>query len=46
MYGTLAVLAAFAFVYSVVASRLERTAINGPVVFLAFGTPRSVEGHG
>ena len=37
MYGTLAVLAAFAFVYSVVASRLERTAVNGPVVYLAFG---------
>ena len=37
MYGTLAVLAAFAFVYSVVASRLERTPVNGAVVFLAFG---------
>ncbi len=37
MYGTLAVLAAFAFVYSVVASRLERTPINGALVFLAFG---------
>jgi len=37
MYGTLAVLAAFAFVYSMVASRLERTPVNGPVVFLAFG---------
>jgi len=37
MYTTLAVLAAFAFVYSVVASRLERTPLSGPVVFLAFG---------
>lgn len=37
MYATLAVLAAFAFVYSVVASRLERTPLSGPVVFLAFG---------
>ena len=37
MYGTLAVLAVFAFVYSVVASRLERTPVSGPVVFLAFG---------
>jgi NhaP-type Na+/H+ or K+/H+ antiporter len=37
MYETLAVLAAFAFVYSVVASRLERTAVSGPVVFMAFG---------
>jgi NhaP-type Na+/H+ or K+/H+ antiporter len=37
MYATLAVLAAFAFVYSVVASRLERTPLSGPVIFLAFG---------
>jgi NhaP-type Na+/H+ or K+/H+ antiporter len=37
MYETLAVLAAFTFVYSIVASRLERTPVNGPVVFLAFG---------
>lgn len=37
MYGTLAVLAAFAFVYSVVASRLEQTPVNGAVVFMAFG---------
>ena len=37
MYETLAVLAAFLFVYSGVAGRLERTPINGPVVFLAFG---------
>ena len=37
MYLTLAVLAAFAFVYSVVATRLERTPVNGAVVFLAFG---------
>lgn len=37
MYLDLAVLAAFAFLYSIVAGRLERTPINGPVVFLAFG---------
>ncbi len=37
MYGTLAVLAAFAFLYSVVASRVEKTPVNGPLVFLAFG---------
>ena len=37
MYGTMAVLAAFAFVYSVVASRVERTPVSGAVVFLAFG---------
>ena len=33
-YQTLAVLAAFAFFYSVVASRLERTPINGALVYL------------
>jgi NhaP-type Na+/H+ or K+/H+ antiporter len=37
MYGTLALLGAFAFVYSVVASRLGRTPVNGAVVFVAFG---------
>jgi len=37
MYATLAVLAGFALVYSVVAGRMERGAVNGPVVFLAFG---------
>jgi NhaP-type Na+/H+ or K+/H+ antiporter len=37
MYETLAILAAFLFVYSGVAGRLERTPISGPVVFLAFG---------
>ena len=37
MYGTLATLAAFAFVYSVVASRLKRTPVGGPVVYMVFG---------
>ena len=37
MYGTLAILAGFAFVYSLVGSRLERTPVSGAVVFLAFG---------
>jgi len=37
MYQHLAILAAFVFVYSLVAARLERTPINGPVVYLAFG---------
>jgi NhaP-type Na+/H+ or K+/H+ antiporter len=37
MYENLAVLGAFAFAYSVVAGRLERTPINGALVFLAFG---------
>ena len=37
MYVTLAVLAAFAFVYSVLAGRLDRALVNGPVVYLLFG---------
>jgi len=37
VYQNLALLALFAFVYSVIAGRLERTAINGPVVYLVFG---------
>jgi NhaP-type Na+/H+ or K+/H+ antiporter len=36
-YQLLTVLAGFAFFYSVVASRLERTPINGAVVYLFFG---------
>ena len=36
-YQTLAVLAAFAFFYSVVASRLERTPISGALVYLVAG---------
>ena len=44
MYGTLAILAGFAFVYSVVASRVERTPVSGAVVFLAFGILAGPEG--
>ena len=36
-YQTLAVIAAFAFLYSLVASRLERTPINGALVFVVCG---------
>jgi NhaP-type Na+/H+ or K+/H+ antiporter len=36
-YQILTVLAAFAFFYSIVASRLERTPISGAVVYLFFG---------
>ena len=36
-YQILAVLAAFAFLYSVVASRLERTPVSGAVVYLFIG---------
>jgi NhaP-type Na+/H+ or K+/H+ antiporter len=37
MYQTIAVLFAFAFVYSLVAGRLERTPVAGALVFTAFG---------
>jgi len=37
MYEPLAILAAFIFFYSIVAGGLERTPVNGALVFLAFG---------
>jgi len=37
MYANLAILAAFAFLYSIVAGRLERTPVTGPIVFMVFG---------
>jgi NhaP-type Na+/H+ or K+/H+ antiporter len=37
MYENLAVLAVFAFLYSIVAGGMERTPINGALVFMAFG---------
>ncbi len=37
VYQSLAVLALFAFAYSVVAGRLERTPVNGAVVYVGFG---------
>lgn len=37
MYIEFAILAAFAFLYSIVAGRIERTPITGPIVFMAFG---------
>jgi len=37
MYDDIAILAAFAFVYSIVAGRLERSPVSGAVVFVAFG---------
>lgn len=46
MYENLAVLALFAFVYSVVAGGMERTPINGALVFLAFGLAFSPLGLG
>jgi sodium/hydrogen antiporter len=37
MYETLAILALFVFLYSITSGGLERTPINGAVVFIAFG---------
>jgi NhaP-type Na+/H+ or K+/H+ antiporter len=37
MYEHLAILAIFAFLYSLVAVAMEKTPFNGPVVFLVFG---------
>jgi hypothetical protein len=37
VYIEFAILAAFAFLYSIVAGRVERTPITGPIVFMAFG---------
>jgi NhaP-type Na+/H+ or K+/H+ antiporter len=37
MYGNLAILAAFVFLYSLVSGGLEKTPFNGAVVFTAFG---------
>lgn len=37
MYVPLATLAVFIFLYSIVAGGLERTPINGAIVFMAFG---------
>jgi NhaP-type Na+/H+ or K+/H+ antiporter len=45
-YQILTVLAAFAFFYSVVASRLERTSISGPVVYLFVGLACGTYGLG
>jgi NhaP-type Na+/H+ or K+/H+ antiporter len=37
MYENLGILALFAFAYSIIASRLGRTPVNGALVYLAFG---------
>lgn len=36
-YQNLAILAGFVFVYALYASRLARTPVNGPIVYVAFG---------
>ena len=37
MYINLAIIAVFAFIYSAVAGRIERSMVSGPIIFLAFG---------
>lgn len=37
MYSNLAILVLFAFAYSVIAGRIERSSLTGPMIFIAFG---------
>lgn len=46
MYADLAILAAFAFVYSTVAGRLEKTPLSGAIIFVAFGLVCGPHGFG
>ena len=37
MYSNLAIMVLFAFAYSVIAGRVDRSAVTGPIIFIAFG---------
>ena len=37
MYDNLAILAGFAFLFSVIAGRIERSAVTGPMIYVLFG---------
>ena len=37
MYSNVAIMVLFAFVFSVIAGRVERSAVSGPIIFIAFG---------
>ena len=37
MYDNLAILAAFAFLFSAIAGRIERSTITGPMIYVLFG---------
>lgn len=37
MYSNVAIMVLFAFTYSLVAGRVERSAVSGPMIFIAFG---------
>jgi len=46
MYENLAILALFAFIYSIVAGKLEQTLFSGPLLFITFGLICSPLGFG
>ncbi len=46
MYEILAIMAAFVFLYSIVSGGIERTPINGALVFIAFGFAFGPDGLG
>ncbi len=46
MYSELAILAAFVFVYSILAARLETTPVSGAITFVTFGLICSPAGFG
>jgi len=46
VYGNLAVLAGFVFIYSVFAGRLERTVVGGAITYIAFGMASGPPGLG
>ena len=37
MYSNMAIMTLFAFVFSLIAGRVERSAVSGPIIFIAFG---------
>lgn len=37
MYANIAIIAAFVFLYSIASKGLERTPINGAILFISFG---------
>jgi NhaP-type Na+/H+ or K+/H+ antiporter len=37
MYSNVAIMTLFAFAFSVIAGRVERSAVSGPIIFIAFG---------
>jgi NhaP-type Na+/H+ or K+/H+ antiporter len=46
MYSNVAIMTLFAFAFSVVAGRVERSAVSGPIIFIAFGLIAGPVGFG